>query len=303
MTLWAVLGDIEFEQLTAPTGMEGKLGTDYAEQPRTEGKPTLQWIGDKLSEFTIKLRFHHMYCDPKVQLRQLREAMSAHRPLAWIAGSGDYRGVFVITDIGMIAGHTAPDSTLRLVDVTLTIKEYAGEITRKPSTPALKRSGEPLPPRALSLAAAATRSNVLIGRTVSIHIPPQPVTASLILPTALAALSAARKAASAVAAWRRGDVAGALGAAGGLADQALKALGIQSDFLWQSGFAGLATHGMALYTAAKNGRNLLHGVTLANLPERIGAMGTVLTDIDTQVTAVTPTVNRLAADVATRRIV
>ena len=97
--MFAVLGDIEFELITYWDGFEATFGVDYAEHARIEGKPGLQFIGDKLDEIQISLVFHQHYCVPDVELARLRTAMKAHQALALVFGNGDYRGWFVITDV------------------------------------------------------------------------------------------------------------------------------------------------------------------------------------------------------------
>ena len=56
--MFAVLGDIEFELITYWDGFEATFGVDYAEHARIEGKPGLQFIGDRLDEIQISLVFH-----------------------------------------------------------------------------------------------------------------------------------------------------------------------------------------------------------------------------------------------------
>lgn len=283
--LYAVLGTIEFQVLPGPTGLEPKWATDYAEQPRTEGKPVLQWIGDKLDEYGLKFRFHHAYCDPESEVKRLRQALSAHTALPFVLGNGDYKGMFVIVEIGGTVQHAAPDGTVRLIEVTVALREYPDAPRPVRPSKALVKAGAPVPPRALQLAAAAKAGSQTVAG----------------LGTALAVLSAARRAASAVAAWRRGDVVGALGPLAGLADQALSTLGIQSQVLGGANVASLAQQGITLYNTAKNARNLLTGLTVANLPGRIGAMGTVLGDIDTHSRALSPIASQLAANLGARR--
>jgi len=62
--MFAVLGDIEFELITYWDGFEATFGVDYAEHARIEGKPGLQFVGDKLDEIQISLVFHQHYCVP-----------------------------------------------------------------------------------------------------------------------------------------------------------------------------------------------------------------------------------------------
>lgn len=60
--MFAVLGDIEFELITYWDGFEATFGVDYAEHARIEGKPGLQFVGDRLDEIQISLVLHQHYC-------------------------------------------------------------------------------------------------------------------------------------------------------------------------------------------------------------------------------------------------
>ena len=111
-------GDIEFELITYWDGFEATFGVDYAEHPRIEGKPGLQFVGDKLDEIQISLVFHQHYCVPDVELVRLRTAMKAHQALALVFGNGDYRGWFVITDVTATSEQT--DSTGNVLAVNAT---------------------------------------------------------------------------------------------------------------------------------------------------------------------------------------
>ena len=50
--MYAVLGEIEFEVVTYWNGFENTMGVDYASHARIEGKPGVQFIGDKLEKIS-----------------------------------------------------------------------------------------------------------------------------------------------------------------------------------------------------------------------------------------------------------
>ncbi|HHP9788396.1 TPA: phage tail protein [Escherichia coli] len=129
--MFAVLGDIEFELITYWDGFEATFGVDYAEHARIEGKPGLQFIGDKLDEIQISLVFHQHYCVPDVELARLRTAMKAHQALALVFGNGDYRGWFVITDVTATSEQTDSTGNVLAVNATASLREYIGD----PKTP------------------------------------------------------------------------------------------------------------------------------------------------------------------------
>ena len=72
--MFALLGDVQFDLITYFDGFESQFGADYAEHPLIEGKPRLQFVGDKLDEIRIQLAFHLHYCDPEAELAKLKDA-------------------------------------------------------------------------------------------------------------------------------------------------------------------------------------------------------------------------------------
>lgn len=48
--MFALLGDVQFDLITYFDGFESQFGADFAEHALIEGKPRLQFIGDKLDE-------------------------------------------------------------------------------------------------------------------------------------------------------------------------------------------------------------------------------------------------------------
>ncbi|MBJ3565940.1 phage tail protein, partial [Salmonella enterica subsp. enterica serovar Weltevreden] len=90
--MYAVLGEIEFDVVAYWDEFESTMGVDYTSHARIEGKPGVQFIGDKLDKITLKFNFHSQYCQPATELNRLREAMTAHQAMALVFGNGDYRG-------------------------------------------------------------------------------------------------------------------------------------------------------------------------------------------------------------------
>lgn len=132
--MFAILGDIEFELITYWEGFESQFGVDYAEHARIEGKPGLQFVGEKLDDIQLSLVFHQHYCVPDVELARLKSAMSAHQALALVFGNGDYRGWFVITDIRATSEQTDSTGNVLALNATVSLREYVGD-PKKPLTP------------------------------------------------------------------------------------------------------------------------------------------------------------------------
>ncbi|EJX0630327.1 phage tail protein [Salmonella enterica] len=140
--MFAILGDIEFEVVTYWDGFDASFGMDYAEHSRIEGKPGLQFIGEKLDEVGISLVFHDHYCQPDVELARLRDAMAAHQALALVFGNGDYRGWFVITDIRATSQQTDGYGNVQALSAELSLREYIGD-PKNPLTPPAVSGDDP----------------------------------------------------------------------------------------------------------------------------------------------------------------
>lgn len=136
--MFAVLGDIEFELTTYWDGFNVSFGVDYAEQARIQGKPGLQFVGEKLDEINIRLIFHSHYCSPTVELKRLHDAMISHQAMAMVFGNGDYRGWFVITDLKASSQHTDATGNVQSQSAEMTLREYIGDVKNPNQPPAVK---------------------------------------------------------------------------------------------------------------------------------------------------------------------
>ncbi|EBX1663060.1 hypothetical protein DQ936_18190 [Salmonella enterica subsp. enterica serovar Oslo] len=140
--MYAVLGEIEFDVVAYWDEFESTMGVDYTSHARIEGKPGVQFIGDKLDKITLKFNFHSQYCQPTTELNRLREAMSAHQAMALVFGNGDYRGWFVITDLTATHQHTDPYGNVIAQGGTLSLQEYTGD-PKSPLLPPAITTQEP----------------------------------------------------------------------------------------------------------------------------------------------------------------
>ena len=135
----AVLGDIRFNLITYFEGMELRYAADYAEHALIEGKPRLQWTGDKLDEVSWDLVFHSGFCDPEAELLKLRRAVSDHKALPLVFANGDYKGYFVPTEVTLTSRQLMRDGGAIWIESTLTLREYVEPVAlveRTPSQPA-----------------------------------------------------------------------------------------------------------------------------------------------------------------------
>ncbi|MDF0606624.1 phage tail protein [Neisseriaceae bacterium TC5R-5] len=141
--MFALLGDIEFQLITYFDGFESQFGADFAEHALIEGKPRLQWIGDKLDEITIQLSFHSQFCDPEQELLRLKTAKEAHQAMALVLGNGDYKGWFVLTEVQASSKQTDQAGTLLALEASLTLREFVGDKQNPLAPPAIEAKQPP----------------------------------------------------------------------------------------------------------------------------------------------------------------
>jgi phage protein U len=123
--MFAIFGNIPFEVLGSPERMESKLGYDYAAHAVVEDKPLLQWVGDALQTIALELMFHTSFTNPAAQLAALEAAAADHQARALVFGSGEYRGYFVVTSLGVISRQLGPSGIAIAIQVRLTLTEWA----------------------------------------------------------------------------------------------------------------------------------------------------------------------------------
>ena len=126
--MFAQLGDIQFDLITYFDGINSTVTYNYAEHERINNKTLLQFMGENLQEFTIKLNLHSNFCVPEDEILKIRTEAKLGKPLKFIKGNGEYLGAFVISQIQKTTEQTSPEGDLIAIQVELQLKEYAGKI-------------------------------------------------------------------------------------------------------------------------------------------------------------------------------
>lgn len=156
--MFAILGDIEFDVAGGISGLEQSGTADWAEHARIQGKPLLEWVGEGLDACNLTMVLHPMLGDPEERLRALRQAKSKHEPLAFVMGSGEYLGAYVITDISNTMRRGTAVGQIAAASVQVSLREYTGAFNRNVLRPGL------LDPALSGTAAAAMGSPGLISK-------------------------------------------------------------------------------------------------------------------------------------------
>ena len=69
--MFAQLGDIQFDLITYFDGINSTVTYNYAEHERINNKTLLQFMGENLQEFTIKLNLHSNFCVPEDEILKI----------------------------------------------------------------------------------------------------------------------------------------------------------------------------------------------------------------------------------------
>jgi len=129
--MFAQLGEIKFDLITYFNGIEETNSYNYAEHPRINQKPMLQFLGENLQEQSIKLNFHTNFCTPELEIKKLKETAKKATPLKFIKGNGEYIGVFVITEISSVTEQASKQGYINSIQIDLKLREYTGKIPEK----------------------------------------------------------------------------------------------------------------------------------------------------------------------------
>lgn len=143
MGIYATLGEIEMELTASPHTFSSTVRANYAEQSLIGRKSSLQFTGFSPDDISYGVKFHAQYCDPAAEYQKLSDVKDAKTPSALVFSNGDYRGTFVVTEIGLAVEHTASDGTLLAVETTVKLLEYIGD-PAKPNPPGILTARLPI---------------------------------------------------------------------------------------------------------------------------------------------------------------
>lgn len=127
--MFAQLGEIKFDLITYFNGIEETNSYNYAEHPRINQKPILQFLGENLQEQSIKLNFHTNFCTPEDEIKKLKTVAKKGTPLRFIKGNGEYVGVFVISEISSVTEQASKEGYINSIQLDLKLREYTGKVT------------------------------------------------------------------------------------------------------------------------------------------------------------------------------
>ncbi|AJO79205.1 phage tail protein [Pseudomonas sp. MRSN 12121] len=292
--MFAILGEIEFTVAGGISGMEQSGSADWAEHARIQGKPLLEWIGEGLDECNLTIELHPVLGDPEARLRALRQAKTKHEPLAFVMGSGEYHGAYVITNIGNAIRRATATGQIQSATVQLNLKEYTGAFTRK-----VTRSG--LLDTALSgTSAAAAGSPGLISRLM-----PAPSTVQAVIGHAKTAGNMLKAGQNLYETVKSGNASMILGQVPQLLGVTARAIEPLQGLTAAAGLlddgADLSRLGEDVLSSVTGARSALDPVDLGNIVDRFTASRQSLAQALTTMDGASTRLAGLAAQVLTRK--
>ena len=292
--MFAILGDIEFTVAGGISGMEQSGSADWAEHPRIQGKPLLEWTGEGLDQCNLTIELHPVLGDPEERLRALRRAKSKHEPLAFVMGSGEYLGAYVIRDISNAIRRSTAVGQINAATVQVSLAEYTGAFTRKALRPGLLDSALSGTP------AAAAGSPGLVSRLM-----PSPSVTQMVIGHAKTAGNMLRAAQNLYETVKSGNASMILGQVPQLLGVTARAVEPLQSLTAAAGLlndgSDLARLGEDVLSSVTGARSSLNPVDLGNIVDRFSAsresLGQALTAMDGARTRLAG----LAAQVLTRK--
>ncbi len=292
--MFAILGDIEFTVAGGITAMAHSGSADWAEHARIQGKPLLEWMGEGLDECNLTIELHPVLGDPEARLRALQQAKSQHQPLAFVMGSGEYLGAYVIKTLSNTLRRTTATGQIKAATVQLSLTEYTGAFTRKVLRPGLHDA-------ALSGTSAATSGSPgLISRLM-----PSPSTTQQVIAHAKTAANILKAGQNLYHTVKSGDATLLLGQVPqllGITTRALEPLqGLATVAGLLNNGAELSRLGERVLASVMGARASLNPVDLGNIVDRFSASREALDHAVSAMDSANTRLAGLAANVLTRR--
>ena len=123
--MYFMLGNIAFEPVNL-TDFSETHSADFAEHAVLKGKPRLQAMGEKLTEFSFSIRLHHKIGGVESRYQALLAAKAKQEALALIWGAGKYKGNYVITDISSATLFTDAKGNALAREMNISLREFVG---------------------------------------------------------------------------------------------------------------------------------------------------------------------------------
>lgn len=120
------LGELRLSMMDGVTGFEETAGYNYATQEKCSGKPSLQAIGETLSQITLNISLRAVLGHDIAEiLKTIDNLRRSGMPQLLVFADGIYKGNYVITERTNTILRTTSTGTAQEADFTLNLLEYA----------------------------------------------------------------------------------------------------------------------------------------------------------------------------------
>jgi len=142
--VYAVLGETELEIIAWLSGLDMRFAANYAEQTLIGRKALLQHTGFAPDEVKLRVLLHAQWCQPAFELARLKRLLDDTEPVAFVLGSGEYRGVFVVTGLEVVSTQTDGAGVAIAFELDAQLREYVGD-PAQPNPPGVIAQGYHIP--------------------------------------------------------------------------------------------------------------------------------------------------------------
>lgn len=129
--MFAKLGDITFEILTAFENIGSDRSIELAEHKVLMSKPTLQNLGVGLENITLPFSFDIAFCDVKQEVKKLEDAHIKAEPMQLVFANGSIYGSFIIESISKQIKRADAYGNFLTVSCDVTLREHFEEPEQK----------------------------------------------------------------------------------------------------------------------------------------------------------------------------
>lgn len=125
------LGEASFSISDGITGFTSDAGFDYAQHDLATGKPTLQPMGETLSQVTLDIQLRQFIGhDVTGTIEKLEKLRASGESQKLVFGSGIYQGNYVIKNIQSKVIRTDAKGVVQSADLTINLLEFADRETQ-----------------------------------------------------------------------------------------------------------------------------------------------------------------------------
>lgn len=146
----AHLGSVALQTIKAATSLSLQVGFDYANHDKPLGKPSQQRLGGKLDTWRLQFSLHYQFCEPQESLDAIKVMVADGQPVPLIFNYIDYQGNVTVNDLDVTFYQTAINGKPLIIEGSLVLTEYVGEIDTPVKRPAVRKQNKQTPIQATS---------------------------------------------------------------------------------------------------------------------------------------------------------